>query len=335
MGAGDTASAQGDKAGGADAPKAPPPLNKQQTIFCSMSSKSFSVVKGQIPPELETQLTQTFTEEEVQRCYGRANKLTAPKGLERPRALWIFGPSAVGKSFLTARKAAELFGALENAVQIDGSEFRLVHAGFQAVAAHGQSQCVLHADAWPKFKSTALEDSSDRPTLKKRLLKETLADRQNVVIPDCANNPKKLQAYIELVRSAGYEMHAVCLWAPLSVTRGRGEGRSVREGKLWNPKDYDTSTHGSVALARQFLDGMRDEPNSFHGVEFWDNTALPATKLELEQFTALVNLSHGEADAHAERLVSKQKERQLWRRAVLAACVAAGIAAAFALHRAQ
>ena len=32
---------------------------------------------------------------------------------------------------------------------------------------------------------------------------------------------------LDEVKAAGYEMHAVCLWAPLSVTRSRGEERSV------------------------------------------------------------------------------------------------------------
>ena len=36
-----------------------------------------------------------------------------------------------------------------------------------------------------------------------------------------------LQAMLDEVKAAGYEMHAVCLWAPLSVTRSRGEERSV------------------------------------------------------------------------------------------------------------
>ena len=55
---------------------------------------------------------------------------------------------------------------------------------------------------------------------------------------------------------------SLCLWAPLSVTRSRGEERSVREGKLWQPKDYKISTNGTLAMAMRWLDGMRDEPGS-------------------------------------------------------------------------
>ena len=118
---------------------------------------------------------------------------------------------------------------LQNAVVIDGTEFREVHSGFQSVALHGQENGVLHADAWPVFKASALEASGAKLTLKRRLLNSALEKRQNIVYPDTCNNPKRLTTLIEEVKKAGYRMHAVCLWAPLSVTRSRGEERSVRE----------------------------------------------------------------------------------------------------------
>ena len=271
------------------------------------NEQSFTVVEGQIPEELRADLERDFTNEELEKIFIRANKRSAQPS-ENPGALWLFGPSAVGKSFITGAKAVAHFSALTNAVVIDGTEFREVHAGFNAVAIHGQENNLLHADAWPIFKSKALEAKQGKVTLKKRMLREALDDRQNLIIPDCANNPNRLKALIDEVRAAGYAMHAVCLWAPLSVTRSRGEERSVREGKLWTSKDYQTSTQALLTLAMRWLDGMRDEPHSFCSLELWDNTSFPAKEVGLQEFAELVGMNDVEATRHEESLLAKSVE---------------------------
>ena len=285
----------------------PPTSQQQHQIYVASTATTFSVVTGQIPMDLSVNLQRDFTPEELETIWGRANKYTAP-AVEKPACLWIFGSSAVGKSFIAGARAASLFGVLENAVLIDGTQFRFAHAGFQAVALHGQENRVLHADAWPTFKASALEVKDKKKlTLKRRLLREALRDRQHLVIPDCGNNPRRLQELIEEVQAAGYEMHAVCLWAPLSVTRSRGEERSVTEGKLWTSTDYQASVRCTLALAMQWIDGMRDEPNSFCSLELWDNTAFPATEVGLERYASLVLLSHEEADAHLKNLMTSRE----------------------------
>ena len=51
--------------------------------------------------------------------------------------LWVFGPSAVGKSTVSRIRAMELFGRVENAVEVDGNFFREAHVGWQAVVNDG------------------------------------------------------------------------------------------------------------------------------------------------------------------------------------------------------
>ena len=51
----------------------------------------------------------------------RVHRTLAPSGLSQPAALWLFGPSAVGKSFMRDASAFELFGSPENAVEVDGA----------------------------------------------------------------------------------------------------------------------------------------------------------------------------------------------------------------------
>lgn len=272
------------------------------SIYDSATATTFDVVVDQIPPALLVNLQRGFTEAEIETIFARSNQKLAP-AQEQPQALWIFGPSAVGKSFMTGAKAANLFGVLQNAVVIDGTDVRETHSGYHAVALHGQQNGVLHADAWPIFKASALEGTDPaQPTLKRRLLEAAIAARQHIVYPDVCGNAKRLQALIRDVQDAGYRMHAVCLWAPLSTTRIRGEERSVREGKLWQPKDYEKSTRGTLAMAMRWLDGMRDSPSAFCSLELWDNTLFPAAEVGLEAFASLVMLSPEAADAHAHKL---------------------------------
>jgi hypothetical protein len=113
---------------------------------------TFSVVQGQIPADLKQGLLRAFTEIEKQRIYARIHMPLAPSN-DKPSVLWVFGPSAVGKSSLTAVRSQNLFGSPQNAVLIDGAEFREVHSGWQAVAVHGMVNGILHSDAWPMFKA--------------------------------------------------------------------------------------------------------------------------------------------------------------------------------------
>ena len=121
----------------------------------------FQVVSGQIPEGLIPDLKRDFTDDEKEEIFGRIHKTLAPscKGSkERPCVLWVLGPSAVGKSFISAAKASTIFGSEYNGVMVDGAEFRQVHAGFQAVAVHGMEHGLLHADLWKIFKSLGTEN---------------------------------------------------------------------------------------------------------------------------------------------------------------------------------
>ena len=112
---------------------------KQRRVTIRVMDTTYDVVKGKIPPELLEGLSRDFTPEEKEEIVARVGKTMAPSVPEKemPIALFLLGPSAVGKSSITAAKASALFGSTYNAVVIDGAEFREVHAGLQAVAVDG------------------------------------------------------------------------------------------------------------------------------------------------------------------------------------------------------
>lgn len=197
------------------------------------------IVRGQIPKDMLEDIRRELTADEVAELYKRVHKMTAPAATE-PAALFVFGPPAVGKTSLANARATELFGSPSNAVLVDGSEIRDVHGGFQAVAAHGHARAILHADAWSVLKKTKVTT-----TMKNRVFLEAIADRQNILIPECATDTAKLEQMLNALIAAGFHIHAEALWAPVSETRARGEPRSLREGKLWTPAQYKGSVRGA------------------------------------------------------------------------------------------
>jgi hypothetical protein len=177
------------------------------------SAALWVVVRGQIPEELEKELRRDFTEAELQRIYARIHKTLAPAN-SRPLALFIFGPSAVGKTILADAKAHELFGSPENAVEVDGAHFRAEHGGWQAVTQQGSSSGVLHQDAWEIFKKLGYSSR-----LKAKVIEDAISAQQHLIIPDTLNDPKKVDKLIEQLLQAKYALHAVCLCAHPPPTR--------------------------------------------------------------------------------------------------------------------
>lgn len=219
-------------------------------------------------------------------------------------ALWLFGPSAVGKTTIRDAVASQLFGSAENAVEVDGALFRDEHAGWQSVAQHGYATGMLHEEAWGIFKK-----HSGSSKLKKRIIASAIEARQNMIIPDTMNAPDKVEELMSQLRNAGFALHAVCLWAPLVATRRRGEPRSVREGKLWSPADYAVSTRGTLAMAQRFAAGMHEHPDVWHGFSCWDNSVFPSTPVSLETFASLSVLDEVGAEEHHRRLQHQSQRR--------------------------
>jgi hypothetical protein len=116
---------------------------------------TFQVVQGKIPPDLLVKLQRDFTKEEVEHIFARIPRTIAypVEPPDRPAVLWVFGPSAVGKSSVTDQAATRLFGSPQNAVIVDGEYFREWHVGWRSVCLHGMQNHLLHKDAWSTFKN--------------------------------------------------------------------------------------------------------------------------------------------------------------------------------------
>lgn len=278
------------------------------------------VVRGQILPEHFKELDRDFTEQEKEEIFHRICLYDAPKDHYKtpPMALWVFGPSAVGKSRLAEARAHDLFGCLENAVLVDGSIFREVHAGFCAVKRHGIKTSVLHADAWKTLKNQGKEREGQGATtrLKKYIIDSAVSSRQHLIIPETADDMGKIESFMDRLAKAGYVMHALCLWAPMEDTRRRGEPRSVREGKVWSARGFDSSAKNTLALGCRFDERIAAGDPSHGSVHFYDNTVIPHREVHVSEFWKLVWMLPNVAETHSQACHSERRWRQAMHLAV-------------------
>ncbi|CAJ1359352.1 unnamed protein product [Effrenium voratum] len=255
----------------------------------------FRVVYNQIPEELEAQLTTPFTEEQRQQIFREvglhsAERKTAPS---RPKALLVFGPPAVGKSTLSMEVAKKLFESPRNVVSVDGNDVRDRHAGFNKVAQHGFKHKLLHADAWDKLKGTKYVEN-----LKKEILSLAVQNRQDVIIPECAMQPERVHKMLRQMENADYEMHAICLWAPLDAVQHRGRQRSVKAGKAFNVKFHGPSCAGAVEFGKHFEKKIKESSRHYGSLICYDNTIKPSHPVHLAEFEHLTQMSPEQTQEH-------------------------------------
>jgi len=263
------------------------------------------VVRGQIPQDLEEQLTQPFTEEERHRIFesvglNQAERL--PEG-RSPIALWLFGPPAAGKTSISDDFEVEFFGRSGNAVCIDGSHVRDAHTGFQQVLQHGIENEVIHADAWTKLKATKHVER-----LKEEIFEIAVRNRQNVKICDACQKPDRVRKMLALLEGADFEMHALCLWVPEVATQSRGQHRSVESKRVLCTSLYASSSSATLDFAKHWDEQIRQGNPRYKSLGLLDNTPRPPLRISLEEFEARTNWPSSEAAQHFQRFQASAKE---------------------------
>lgn len=249
---------------------------------------------GQIPVDLVPALESEFTEFELFEIGHRCDLYTAPRSNSTPKALWVFGPPAVGKTFTTNEKTSNLFGELGTCVTIDGDIFRSVHKGFQMVTLHGSRNGLVHKDAW-----IILKKSGQMDKIKDALLDRAVQCRQHLQIPEAATSTKRIKGMLQRLERAGYEMHAICLWAPKSVTEARGRPRSGKAGKAFSVDLYQGSTQNTLYFGQLWEEQIKKGNVHYKSVEYYDNTTFPSHRVNVREFEQFTNMTDDEATEHA------------------------------------
>jgi len=175
-----------------------------------------------------------FSECEWQAAWTQARYFAASGPHVAPVALWIIGPSAVGKTTLSAQMAPE-FGicALPNGdpdfVVVDGELFRDVHEEYKRWAKSPQ-----WVSAYPAYKRLINEE-------KDRMLSEAAKLKKHLVIPHTCNTSDELNkclAYVSELERLGYTNHVLVIIAPRQEVARRGEERAKLKGKRYNADEF-------------------------------------------------------------------------------------------------
>lgn len=214
-----------------------------------------------------------LTPEEREEAWVAANFYSAQGGQEQPIALWILGPSSVGKSTLTV-DIAPTFGipnVLEQTGDTDGSQLDAVRVDGEFMRnAHGVwKRWVATPDwrsAYPALKST-INDEKDR------MCAEAVSQRKHLVIPQTALNLQKALLDLQVLFERGYTNHILAVIAPLEDCQRRGHQRELETGKRYQPSEFHRSLeaitpmiaacNGRYAVVRAIEREHRDMGMSF------------------------------------------------------------------------
>ncbi|CAE8696395.1 unnamed protein product [Polarella glacialis] len=195
-------------------------------------------------------LPRPLTKEERLLAWRAANFFDAEPDQERPIALWILGPSSVGKSTISAdvephfeipslhtedvsNSASRLSGDPRrrlNAVLIDGEFIRDAHGVWKSWI-----QTSGWALAYPALKATINQE-------KDLMCTEAVRSRKHVLIPQTALNLPKALSEIKDMAERGYTNHVLAVVAPLTDCQRRGQKREVETGKRYKPDENELPT---------------------------------------------------------------------------------------------
>lgn len=275
-----------------------PPLPSESEASSEASGevkrRRLTVVRGQIPADLEELLTKPFSEEEREHIFDSVGLTTVPQQRKAPIALWLFGPPAAGKTSVSEEVEEDYFGAKGSAVSIDGSHVRDSHTGFQKVLKHGFDHQMIHADAWSKLKATKYVER-----LKEEIFQRAVQNRQNIKICDAAQKPERVKKMLKSLEDADFQLHAMCLWVPEVAIRSRGQHRSAESGRVvCCSSTYASSSEATLALAKKWDEQIRTDDGHYKSLVLLDNTPRQPLRISLEEFESRTRWSPEEAERH-------------------------------------
>lgn len=215
-----------------------------------------------------------LTSEERKLAWTAANFTGASGDQVAPVALWILGPSSVGKSTIAVDAAPRFDIPCSSATDTDADPRRRLDAvivdGEFMRDAHGLWKQWIETDDWrsayPALKSIINLEKDE-------LCHEAVRQRKHLVIPQTALKlPKALAEMEELMRS-GYINHVLAVVAPLSECQQRGWRRELTTGKRYQAAEFQQSisaipplianSNGRYAVVR-----ARERMGTLHGVDF-------------------------------------------------------------------
>ncbi|CAJ1337428.1 unnamed protein product [Effrenium voratum] len=217
----------------------------------------------ELPESLYGGLHRPFHADEIRVGQKAAGLARASKARKQPLAVWLVGPSAAGKSFMAQEVAMKLGvgfgeGGEADAVLVDGSGFRKVHQGYQAVVREGHRLNCIWRQAYP-----ALQEQVQKQKL--TLLHRAAHQKQNVIIPHTCDLLSYCAPWLHALQSQGYTNHVVLVIGDRRVIQHRGMIRARATGKRYAPGLWEASVRNAlemVALATGYAELVWTTPRT-------------------------------------------------------------------------
>eukprot|EP01059_Diplonema_ambulator_P019603 TRINITY_DN331_c1_g1_i1.p1 TRINITY_DN331_c1_g1~~TRINITY_DN331_c1_g1_i1.p1 ORF type:complete len:346 (+),score=78.16 TRINITY_DN331_c1_g1_i1:100-1038(+) len=208
------------------------------------------VWQDKMPEEVRKKVDRDFTPEEVKEIEDAIHLHSAPTQPMDidPRAIFVIGPAAAGKSAVRPKTEEMLQIKLDDYVEIDGDEFRNKHDGWMSV---------LNNDKTMGYREALNVLLPYTRNLKKKFLKTAMANRRNIILPSTGSNLEKLKKEVEDVRAQGYRVDVIGLVVSYKEARARALNRAHENGR-WNDGTWKKWESAMEAIL-YFMDPSRSD----------------------------------------------------------------------------
>jgi hypothetical protein len=187
----------------------------------------------ELPTSLYNELARALTAEEEKASFTNAGLLPAIEVQQQPKAIWVLGPSAAGKSHIVG--VLDDDANFTRPIYVDGDYFRNVHQGYQAAVWNGHHQetdgkrdpCIWKA-AWETVKPF-------RGPWRTKLWESALEAKRNIYVIDVCSNYRTCISKMERLKGAGYTNDVWAVVVTESQSNRRGSNRAVLTGKRFGP----------------------------------------------------------------------------------------------------
>eukprot|EP00755_Sulcionema_specki_P014347 Sspe_Gene.56412::Locus_31034_Transcript_2_3_Confidence_0.333_Length_1554::g.56412::m.56412 len=203
-----------------------------------------------MPPEVREKVDRDFTPEEVQTIEDTIHLHSAPSNPDDipPRAIFVIGPAAAGKSAVRHKTEDILQIKLEDYVEVDGDEFRKAHKGWIGV---------LNGDPTTGYRDALNILLPYTRKLKKRILSDAMSQRKNIILPSTGSNFEKLVKEVDSVRAQGYRVDVIGLVVSYTEARARALNRAHENGR-WNDGTWE-KWEAAMHAIKHFMDPSRSD----------------------------------------------------------------------------
>lgn len=182
-----------------------------------------------LPKRLVDSLSRGLTDPEKNASFRTAGLEPGPGKTKHsePVAVWVIGPSASGKSFVTNKLREQI----DFPVLMDGDAFRGAHNGYQAAVwdgfFHEKPPCIWRS-AWETVKPF-------RGKWRDELWNTAVEQRRNLIVVEVCTKVATCVMKMDYLKSRGYVNNVIGVAIKESISERRGRARASITGKRFGP----------------------------------------------------------------------------------------------------